>query len=294
MRIFGQCLIDTFCFILFLIPRRLIRFLGSLLGVLWFDILRLRRKVIFSNLDIAFPEMPYEEKLRIARTSTYRMGADFLEVFTIPQLTQKWLEKNVVFEGREFLAKAQRRNKGVYLLGMHLGNGDLTASSIAMKGENLYLITKFFKNPVVNDLWFHVREAQGVKFIEPHGTKTAFDILKAIKEKACVAFVLDQFMGRPYALETTFFGRKTGTAYGLALFYLKTGSPVVPVYSFEGQDGRYHVVYEPELDLDALLTENKDENLLKLTQHFNDVIERAIRKHPEAWMWVHRRWKEYE
>lgn len=265
---------------------------GLVLGILWYDVFRLRRKIILENLGIAFPQMSDREKKRLARISTYRMGESFFESFLVPGLTQSWLEKHVVFHGLDELKYKIDEGKGVYLLGMHLGNGDLTGSCLSMKGIEVHLISKFFKNKLINDLWFYIRGAQGVKFIEPHGAKTPFEILKAIKAKATVAFVLDQFMGRPYAVENYFFGRKTGTAYGLALFYLKTKSPVMPVYAYEGKDSKYHIVVEPALDLQV--GPDKDQNILNLTQKFNDAIEAAIRKHPEDWMWVHRRWKEYE
>lgn len=294
MRTFLVIFLEALSRVLFLLPRRGLRWLGSLLGVLWIDVLRIRRKVIQENFDIAFPSMEQKEKWHIARHSVYRLGANFLEVLTVPRFDSKWLDKNIVFEGYENLEKAKSLGKGVYVLSMHLGNGDVIGSSLAMRGNDLHLITKIFKNKLVNDLWFHFRSAQGVKFIEAHGEKTAFEILRAIKQKGLVVFVLDQFMGRPFAIVTSFFGRKTGTAYGLALFYLKTRSPVVPIYGYEGPGGKLHIVCEPALDLESLVSSDQDKSILALTQHFCDVIESAIRKHPKDWMWVHRRWKEYE
>lgn len=300
MRKIFQSLIIIFCKLFALLPRPVIRVLGMSVGVLWYDIIGLRKKVIFDNLEIAFPEgdsshqLSQEDKKRIARRSVYQMGAYFAEFFMLPSLDQKWLEKNVVFENLENLKQAQSKNKGVYLLGMHMGSGDLTASSISTLGFDLYLISKKFKNKFLNDLWFFIRSSRGVKFIDAHGVNNAFEILKAIKSKALVAFVLDQFMGRPYAVENTFFGRKTGTAYGLALFVMKTKSPVIPVYAYEGNDHKYHIVFEEELKLDHLISDNKEESILILTQAFNDSIESCIRKQPQEWMWVHRRWKEYE
>ncbi len=279
---------------LFFLPRKAIRFLGSLLGVLWFDIFRFRRKIVLSNLDIAFPEMAEKEKIKIGRRSVYELGSNFLEFFTLPALNQKWVRKNAVYEGVEHVENAIKKNKGVYLLSMHIGHGDMGASLISMLGIEVYLISKFFKTKWFNDFWFYLRSGQGVKFIEPHGLQTPFEILKAIKNKSSVIFVLDQFMGRPYGVPTLFFGKKTGTAYGLALFYLKTKSPIVPVYTYEGNDGKVHLVFEPELKLDSLISEDKDKTIAALTQNFTDQIEKIVRRYPEQWMWVHRRWKDID
>src|SRR5690606_28055274 len=124
---------------------------------------------------------------------------------TIPRYKSDWLHKNIIFEGEENLKQAEALNKGVYVLGMHLGNGDIAATSLVMAGHPLYLITKTFKNKLMNSIWFHFRGAQGVKYIEAHSDRTAFEILKAIRAKSLVVFVLDQFMGRPFGIETTFF-----------------------------------------------------------------------------------------
>ncbi len=280
--------------LLFFLPRKALRFLGSLLGVLWFDIFRFRRKIVLSNLDIAFPEMPEKEKIRIGRRSVYELGSNFLEFFTLPALNQKWVRENAVYEGVENIENAIKKNKGVYLLSMHIGHGDMGASLISMLGIDVHLISKFFKTKWFNDFWFYIRKGQGVKFIEPHGLQTPFEILKAIKNKSSVIFVLDQFMGRPYGVPTIFFGKKTGTAYGLALFYLKTKSPVVPVYTYEGNDAKVHLVFEPELKLDSFISEDKDKTIAALTQNFTDQIEKIVRRYPEQWMWVHRRWKDID
>ncbi|MBX2989193.1 MAG: lipid A biosynthesis lauroyl acyltransferase [Bdellovibrionaceae bacterium] len=280
--------------LLVFLPRSWVRWTGSLLGVFWFDVLRLRRKTMIEHLDIAFPEKDRAWKTRTARRSLRNFTAGFAEFFALPAIDDAWVERNARIEGMEHLVEAKKKNKGVYLLSLHMGSYDVAASLMPMRGHETVLITKFFKNKRLNDLWFSIRGARGMKFIEPHGEKTAFDILKAIKRNAGVIFVLDQFMGKPYGIATRFFGRETGTAYGLALFVLKTGSPVVPVYSVQGGDGRLRLIFEPEIPVSSLISDDKDESIRRLTQKFNDVIESIVRRYPEEWLWLHRRWKTFE
>lgn len=285
--------IKFFSFIMSLFPRTWVRGLYTLLGIFWYDILKFRRKIVLNNLQIAFPELTEKEKNKLGRKSVYTMLANTADLFAIPFINNKWIEKYVVYHGTENMQKALAKNKGVYVLSLHMGNGDLAATLIQMQGFNLFLITKFFKNKLFNEIWFAIRGAKGVNYIEPHGEKTPFQILKALKGNSLVAFVLDQFMGKPFGIETSFFGRKTGTAQGLALFYLKTKSPVVPVYCYEGEDNKVHLVYEPELELSPYLADDKEQSILNLTQYFCDVTESIVRKHPDQWMWVHRRWKNF-
>lgn len=272
-------------------PRSWVRWLGSLLGILWFDILRIRRGVVMSNLDIAFPDKDRAWKTKIGRTALRRFGANFAELFQLPSMDEEWIRKNAVFEGWENLERAKAQGKGVYILSLHMGAYDMASSLMSIRGYETYLISKFIKNRWLNDLWFQIRGAKGMKFIDAHGSKNAFEILKAIKSNAGVIFVLDQFMGRPYGIENTFFGHKTGTAYGLSLFVMKTGSPVIPIYGVQGKDGKLHLVCEPEVETASLIDDDKDASQFRLTQRFTDVIEAIVRKYPQEWLWVHKRWK---
>ncbi len=277
------------------LPRSWVRGAASVLGFVWFDILRLRRRVILENLQIAFPEKDLAWKLRVGRASVQKLCANFTELLTIPAMNQNWIQKHAVFEGWQNLENAKAKGKGILMLSLHVGTYDVAASLLPMRGEETYLISKDFKNPRLNEFWFSIRGSQGVRYIPAHSDKTAFDILKALKRKASVIFVIDQFMGKPFGIESTFFGRSTGTAYGLALFAMKTGAPVIPMYSVEGADGKIHFIAEPEIDTAPYIDDNqKEKSLQLLTQRFTDVIESIVRKYPEEWLWVHRRWKKFE
>lgn len=293
MKLLSKLFVKFMVLISSFFPRSWLRKSGWWLGFLWFDVFGFRKKIIMDNLRIAFPGWSDEKKRQVGRESVYQLGYSFGEFFFIPSMTQEWLKDNVVFEGWEHLENARAQGKGMLLLSLHLGNADVGASSIAMKGQELYLITKRFKTKWFDDMWFSVRGSKGVKYIDAHAPNNAFEILKALKKNAALVFVLDQYMGKPFGIATRFFGKRTGTAYGLALFVQKTKAPVLPTYTFEGEDHKIHVVIEAPLDTEKWVTDDKDQTLLNLTQSFNDKLEEIVRKHPEQWMWVHRRWKEF-
>lgn len=295
MKLFSKFFVSLFSFISSLFPRTWLRKSGSWLGFLWFDVFGFRKEIVLNNLNIAFPEWSDQKKLAVGRESVYQLGYNFGEFFLIPAINKKWVAKNVVFHGWENIEKARELKKGMFFLSLHLGNGDLASNTISLNGQEIHIITKRFKTKWFDNLWFSVRGAQGVKYIDAHGPNNAFEILKALKKNAALVFVLDQYMGKPYGIETSFFGKKTGTAYGLALFVQKTKAPVLPIYTYEGEDKKLHVVIEPAMDTAASVVEdNKDLTILNLTQSFNDKLESIVRKHPEQWMWVHRRWKDFK
>lgn len=264
-------------------------FFGDCIGFLWFDVVRLRRKIVLGNLDIVFPNKPREEKVRIGRKSLFNLGRSFVEFLTLPQIDAKWVEENFVVVGAEKVDAYQKANQGVLLLSLHMGNGDMACSMLSLLGFKLHLISKKFKVKWLNDYWFGVRSKMGTFFIDAHGKRTSFDILKALSKGEHVIFVLDQYMGRPEGIPTEFFGQRTGTAYGLSLFHAKTQAPVIPIYTLRGEDLKTYVYFGDEITLEDL--GDREETLRYMTEKYNRVLEDIILKTPEQWMWVHRRWK---
>ncbi len=281
-------------FFLIRLPRRWLHWLGCCLGILWFDILRIRRRDILDHLKIFFPDWTEQQRISVGRKSLCHFGRQIFELFIIPWIDEKWIQKNFSIRGIEHLHKALEKNKGVFFLANHIGNGDLTSSCLSVQGYRIHLISKIFKSVRLNSLWFGLRAQKGVGLIEAHGDKTAFQILRALKNNECVAFVLDQFMGKPFGIETEFAGRLTGTAYGLALFHLKTKSPVIPVTAYVDEGLHQYVEFFPELLMDGEKDLDRNAYLKTATELFNKQIERTIRQHPEQWMWLHRRWKTFE
>ncbi len=260
------------------------------MAFLWVDILELRKDVIDSNLGLAFPAMTAAEKKIIGKKSMIALCRSFFDVIRIPRLTDEWINENVVFEGQAQIEEIRRNDSGVFFLSLHLGSGDLAGAIVSARIKPLTLISKRFTNRFLDSFWFELRRKSKTLFIDAHAKNNAFDILAALKNRRGVVFVLDQFMGRPYGLETHFFGVKTGTAYGLALFAKKTRKPVYPLYTYWDMNSRLHICIDEAIDLSRELSENNE----VITNKFNQVLEKIISRYPEHWMWVHKRWKTYE
>lgn len=295
MKQFVGIFFRAFSALIYFLPQGLQVALGNLVGLLWFDVLRIRRKVAVENVARAFPDLSEVEKVRIARESLKHMGRTLIEFTSFPFANGKDFEKTFVVKGMEHLEAAFAKNKGVLLLTLHLGNGDLALAALSRRGLPMNLISKEFKTRWLNDLWFGMRAKHGTRFISHQ--KSSFDILRALKKNGAVVFVLDQFMGPPIGVKTTFFGVPTGTAAGLALMAARTGAPVVPCYTFRREDGLNELVFEPELPTDSFDSDSDDSlretKVALLTQIYTDKIESIVRRYPEQWMWIHRRWKTF-
>ena len=275
-------------------PAQLNLHLGRFLAFLWTDVFRIRKNVLLDNISLVFPNYSDQEKWSLARKSMQNLCRSFFDVIHIPSLNDAWIEENVQFHGLENLNEESVKNQGVFFLSLHLGSGDLATAIISRKIKKVFLITKRFKNVFLDQFWFSLRGAGATQFIDAHSKRNAFDILSAIKDRAGVIFVLDQFMGKPYGIETLFFGKKTGTAYGLALFVKKSKAPVIPIYTYWGKDAKLHIIFSERIDLAPFFGDDDVEYRSHVTMRFNTELEKIIRLHPEHWMWVHRRWKDFE
>lgn len=276
-------------FLVWSLPRRAQLALGSMVGWLWFDVLKIRRQIAIENVAIAFPDQSLIEQTAVARASLESMGQTLIEYFLFPFLTSVNVDQYVEIEGEPHLRAALDQKKGVIFMTLHLGNGDFAVAALSRKGYAMNLISKEFKSKWLNELWFGMRRKLGTRFISAE--KSSFDILRALKRNEIVVFVLDQFMGPPIGVRTRFFGRETGTAMGCALMADRTRAPVLPCYTHRRENGRQVIVFEAPIPfLDHGL---RDQNIAVMTQAYTDKIEAIVREFPRQWMWIHRRWKEF-
>lgn len=258
------------------------------LAFLWWDLFRIRRKVVLDNLTIAFPEMSHRDKVRLGRRNLRHLGMNFVEYSYMPFLSRKNVDRFVEVKNGELLREALARGKGVLLLTCHLGNGDLAAAALAIHGFPMVMVSKFFKLKWLNDLWFGMREKLGMKFVAPRDS--SFALLKGLKQGRAIVIPLDQFTGPPIGVRTTFFGRETGTAAGISVMAERSGAPVLSVYAVRNPGGKHTIHFVREMPV----RNPPDETLEQITQRFNDELESFVRLHPEQWMWIHRRWKKFK
>jgi KDO2-lipid IV(A) lauroyltransferase len=270
-------------FVLFHSPAFVRKTLAYFLAFLWFDLFRIRRRVVLDNIGTAFPEKTSRERIRIGRASLRHLALNFVEYSFLPWMTSQDANSRFEYLGLDIFEAALAQKKGVLLLTLHLGHGDLATAALALKGYPMVLVSKAFKLEWLNELWFGMREKVGVKFIPARNSSYA--LLKSLKRNEAVIIPLDQFTGPPIGVRTTFFGKETGTAAGLAVMSERSGAPVVSVSTYRRPNG-IHVVHFHRFMPTAGPAE-------RVTQGFNDELEGFVRKYPEQWMWLHRRWKRF-
>jgi KDO2-lipid IV(A) lauroyltransferase len=169
----------------------------------------------------------------------------------------------------------------------HFGNWEFQAvASVPLVG-NVSAIARPLDNPQLDKRLVALRIATGNKVI--YKQRALVQVLKAIRDGGIVAVLMDQNVQQEYGVFVDFFGRPACTTTVAAAIALKTGCALVPVRCVLQANGRYHMVYGPEVRWAG--TGRRDQDLVALTQHLTSIIESWVRENPEQWLWLHRRWK---
>jgi Kdo2-lipid IVA lauroyltransferase/acyltransferase len=274
--------------ILGLMPRRLARAFGIALGqVVYLAHVRLRR-VGMRNLELAFPEKTEAERARILRAEFTSLGRQLAEVCRFPKYTRENVEQVVVYDGLENYERAYARSQGVLFLTAHFGGWELSAFAHSLHGHWLHVVMRPMDNPYLDRLIQSYRTMHGNKTVGKDDFVRG--LLAAMKAGETVGILMDTNMTPPQGVFVDFFGIPACTASGLARIALRTDAAVVPGFTVWDEGlGKYRLRFDPAVEL--VRTGDLEADIVANTQKFTRVIEDYVRKYPEQWLWVHRRWK---
>jgi KDO2-lipid IV(A) lauroyltransferase len=274
--------------LLSIVPRRVRLAAGHRLGDALWHLSPRHRRMARANLDRAFGgEFPPQEKERIARASFRHLGHLLADSLVFPRVRPERIGDLAVFEGLEHLRAAYARGRGVFVFSGHYGNWEMVALLQGYLGMPLAMVTRPLDNPHLERMLHRYRTLSGNRVIHKRGA--AREILRAIREGWGVAIVIDQNVRGEEGIFVDFFGIPASTTPALATLALKTEAPVVPVFGVPMPDGRYRIRYHPPVE--PRRTSDTRADIRDLTQRCTRIIEDQIRREPEYWVWMHRRWR---
>jgi KDO2-lipid IV(A) lauroyltransferase len=190
-------------------------------------------------------------------------------------------------DGLEHLEAAARTPGGVLVLTAHFGNWELLGLAHVLSGLPLAVVARPLDSAILNRLVEWLRRRTGAELIAKH--RALKPVLGALRRGRMVAILLDQNASRAEAVFVPFFGHPASTSRGLALLALRTGRPIVPIFMHREPDGHHRIVVEPPLwPSPGASTAGA---VLELTAECVRRIEATIRRWPEQWFWLHRRWR---
>jgi len=270
------------------LPRSVARALGIALGRAVYWLYPRLRRVGERNLELAFPEMTAVERRRILRGVFTTLGRQLADFCQLPRLTRENVEALVGYEGLENYIAARDRGQGVLFVTAHLGGWEIGSFAHSLYGYPIQIVVRALDNRRLNELVESARTRAG---------NTTFDkqdfargLFAAMRAGATVGILMDTNMTPPQGVFVDFFGRPAYTASGLARVALHTGAAVVPGFTiWEQEQRRYCIHFDRALEL--VRSGNEEADIAANTALFTRVIEQYVRRYPEQWLWVHRRWK---
>jgi KDO2-lipid IV(A) lauroyltransferase len=275
--------------ILLRVPRRLLLAVFGGIGMLVYA-LGIRRRVVLDNLRLAFPEKDEAARRAIARATYRNLGEMIPDFLRVPFLPREELERMLEYEGAEAWEQALAVGKGVIACTAHFGNFDLLAAAHNLRGIPITTISRGMGKTGANNFWSRMRKRAGVEeLIVRRGGNTLAAAMRALKSGRVLGYVIDQSQPGRNAIFPTFFGVPAATAATPAVLARRTGAAVLFILSVPLADGRHKVVLEGPLALPD--TGDLERDTLLFMQDLNDRLERWVRRHPERWYWLHRRWK---
>jgi len=237
---------------------------------------------------MALPQLSSKTRKRILHCVYIYLAWQLVEFCRMtrytPENTRNWLRT----EGLENYLEAQARGKGVLIVTGHLGAWELSSFYHSLMGHPMGMVIRRLDNRKLDAFVNGIRCLHG-NFIL---SKDDFGrgLLTAMHEGKSVGILMDTNMTPPQGEFVRFFGVSACTATGLAHIARKTGAAVLPGFMFwESSEKRYVLRFGAGIEIPH--TDDVADDILKGTQRCTNVIEEWIRRYPDQWLWIHRRWK---
>jgi len=246
------------------------------------------RGVGMRNLELAMPELAVERREEILRGVFRGLGWQLAEFCRMERYTRANTVGLIRYEGLENFLEAERHGKGVLILTGHLGAWELSSFYHSLMGHPIGMVIRRLDNRRLDAFVNRIRCLHGNQVF--HKDDFARGLLTAMRAGESVGILMDTNMTPPQGVFVDYFGVPACTASGLARVALKTGAAVVPGFLvWEKAEEKYVLHFGERVPFPE--TGDAEADVLELTQWCTSVIESWVRRYPEQWLWIHRRWK---
>ena len=270
------------------LPRGIARWVGAQIGAIAFGLLGRLRRVGLRNLELAYPEWAPEQRIATLRLVYRNLGWLLAEFCLMGRYTREQSSEFIEYDGLEHYLAARERGKGVLVLTGHLGAWELSSFYHSLMGYPMSLVIRRLDNPLVDEFVNRIRCLHGNRVI--HKDDFARGLLSSMHRGETVGILMDTNMTPPQGVFVPYFGVDACTASGLARVALHSGAAVLPGFLvWEQAEKKYVLRFGKELEL--IGTGDMASDIVASTALFTATIEAYVRRYPEQWLWVHRRWK---
>lgn len=272
-----------------LLPMPAVRALGHAIGNVAYVLDAPRRRIALENLGRAFPGRPARERRQLTRATFAHFGGLLFELLKFAAWPRERMLAAVETEGEDRVRQALQQGRGVFFFTGHFGYWEIHALAYALCVEPISVLARSLDNPHLDAMLEEIRTMTGNTVIPRRGAVRR--ILRDLAAGRGIAILIDQHLHEADAVHVRFFQRPAATTSALAALALRAGAPVIPVFALPLPRGRYRLIYEHPVEPPLAGTPDA---IREFTQRCTDVLEMYVRRHPELWMWMHRRWRDQE
>jgi KDO2-lipid IV(A) lauroyltransferase len=239
------------------------------------------------NLELAFPELSAIERSHILRASFQNLGRLLGEFSQLSRVKPDTLRRFIACEGLENLEAAQKRGHGVILFTGHLGAWELSSFALSAFGYPMSFLVRRIDNPKIEPLVERTRTRFGNRSIDKRAA--ARPMLRILRAGGTLGLLVDLNTLPHEGVFVDFFGLPASTTASLATLALRTKAAVLPVFvPWDKERRRFVLRIDPPLEIES--TGDRERDVRQLTSQFTSVIEDYVRRFPEQWLWIHKRW----
>ena len=256
---------------------------GRAIGSLAWTLSRRDRRRALDHLALAYPEMPETERRRLARGCFRHLGTVLGECLHLFHRDCAFVGSVVEILGFEEIEKVRSAGRPLVLFTGHCGNWELLGAAVNCRGVGMTVVARSLDEPEQQEMLAGLRARFGTPTIERGGEGAVRQLLGTLRRGGALGMLIDQDSGKMEGVWVPFFGRPAFTPVGAAKIALKQRAAVVPVFIERLPDGRHRVRFQPPLDL--------PDDPEAATALMTAKIEEQVRRLPEQWVWMHRRWR---
>jgi Kdo2-lipid IVA lauroyltransferase/acyltransferase len=270
------------------LPRRLALWLGGRLGALWGALDRRHVAIAVDNLTRSFPEWSAAQAACTAHAVYAHFGRVMLDLLWLRGRGKDEILSIVDMSGLEHAHRAHAGGRGTVFVCAHFGGWEIHGLAYPwLSGRNIGMIVRALDNPALDRKLCELRAMSGNSIF--YKQRALQQVLKRLREGGSVAILIDQNVQEQDGIFVDFFGRPAATTTVAAALAVKTGCGLVPAHAELMPDGRYRAVCDPPIEWTP--TGDRQTDIALLTQKMTAIIEGWVRRRPEQWLWMHRRWK---
>lgn len=257
--------------------------IGKLIGRMMYLSSRRRRHIAEINLKLCFPELDENQRAHLLKNHFASLGMGLVETAMSWWTSDARMRKLARIEGLEHLEEALRYGKGVILLSAHFTNLEIGTHLLAIH-TRFHAMYRAHKNPLFDAVMKRAREARCEKAISSDDVR---GMLNSLKQNIPVWYASDQNYGLKHSVFVPFFGTMAATNPAPSRLARLSGAPIVP-FMIQRRDNRHDYLLTLLPAMEGIPGDDLKHDMLRISQ----LIETQVRKAPEQYLWVHRRFKD--